>query len=303
MKPLLGLLGMDSVRRIAKTIVLVLLSTHLVGQNPQDKTNMNTVLFKITSNSTAHTSCIFGTHHAFGKAFFDSLRTANQALSTCELVIKENLNIPGQMAGDIINKRTAITPWKKFLTKDDMEFVEALFSKSPTDYTKMTPTELFVFLNRYFNQHICLGQDKRDTSLSLDDYIGLKAAEQSIAQHGLETTAEQLALIDRDVAGMPRKVHKKRLAGVVDNIRHEKANLCGETAWYKAMNIDYRLDAPCGNKLMLTDRNANWLVSINALLEANNCFIAVGLGHLMYECGLINQLRKQGYSITPVAIN
>jgi uncharacterized protein YbaP (TraB family) len=41
---------------------------------------------------------------------------------------------------------------------------------------------------------------------------------------------------------------------------------------------------------------------INNFLENRNCFIAVGLSHLMYKCGLINQLKELGYTITPIEI-
>jgi uncharacterized protein YbaP (TraB family) len=41
---------------------------------------------------------------------------------------------------------------------------------------------------------------------------------------------------------------------------------------------------------------------IKDLIEKKNCFIAVGLSHLMYECGLINQLTELGYTITPIEV-
>jgi uncharacterized protein YbaP (TraB family) len=63
-----------------------------MGSNsPQSK---GTLLFKITHPNSKHTSYLFGTHHAFGKSFFDSLTTANQALASSTMLIKENLNLP-----------------------------------------------------------------------------------------------------------------------------------------------------------------------------------------------------------------
>ena len=105
---------------------------------------------KNNSNQFNKTSYIFGTHHAFEKSFFDSLTKANQALASCDLLIKENLNIPGKMAEDIINQRTNKTEWNKYLSKKDLTFIQNLFATSPTDYSKMTPTEMHVFLSRYF---------------------------------------------------------------------------------------------------------------------------------------------------------
>ena len=267
-----------------------------------DVDSINTVLLKITSSSNNHVSYLFGTHHAFGKVFFDSLTIANQALSSSELLIKENLNIPGQMAQDIINDRVLVTRWNKYLSKDDLSYIKTLFAKSPTDYKKMTPTEMYAFLNRHFKQQVCLGKNANDTSLSLDDYIASKAVEQSKELYGLETTKEQIDLINKDVEGIPRRNHKRRLSNIIEKIRTANVNACEETNWYLQMGMDYELRAPCGNTLVLKDRNDRWIKEISNLLEKKDCFIAVGLSHLMYECGLINQLTELGYTITRIEV-
>lgn len=262
----------------------------------------NTILFKITSTHHDQVSYLFGTHHAFGKSFFDSLTLANQYLSTCNILVKENLNIPGQMAEDIINQRENAIKWKKYLNKKDLSFIKDLFANSPTDFKKMTPTEMYVFLNRHYKKKYCLTKDTNDSYLSLDDYIGNKAKKQNLKLVGLETTEDQIKIINKDVEGMPRKVHKKRLSSIIKHIKSGNSNNCEETEWYRQMDIDYQLEKPCQNTLMLTDRNLKWMDSLQKYLDSDNCFIAVGLSHLMYECGLINQLKKLGYTITPVMV-
>ncbi|WP_340063621.1 TraB/GumN family protein [Ascidiimonas aurantiaca] len=272
------------------------------NRSTTDSDSFTTVLFKITTSDHDNISYLFGTHHAFGRSFFDSLTKANQALKSCDLLIKENLNIPGKTAEDIINKRTNKTRWSKYLAEKDLTFIKNLFAGSPTDYEKMSPPEMYAFLNRHFKQQVCLNKNTSDTSLSLDDYISVKAAEQNIELYGLEMTEEQIELINEDVKGMPRRSHKRRLANIIDKIRTENSNYCEETHWYSNMQIDFKFNEPCRNSLMLTNRNHKWMSSIKEKLESNNCFIAVGLSHLMYECGLINQLKKLGYTITPIEV-
>ena len=289
-------------RVITTLLFLLLTSTSLMGQDGNDTLRSKTVLFKITNPHSNKTSYLFGTHHAFGKSFFDSLTSANQALASCDLLIKENLNIPGEMAEDIINRRTSKTNWAKYLSNEDLTFIKNLFATSPTDYNKITPTEMYVFLNRYFKQQVCLNKSASDTSLSLDDYISSRAIEQNIALYGLETTEEQIDLINKDVEGMPRKNHKRRLANIIDKISTKDSSYCEETNWYSNMDIDLKYHEPCRNSLLLTDRNNKWMGDIRDKIAANNCFIAVGLSHLMYECGLINQLKELGYTITPITV-
>jgi hypothetical protein len=38
-------------------------------------------------------------------------------------------------------------------------------------------------------------------------------------------------------------------------------------------------------------------------MQDKSCFVAVGAGHLGGENGLINLLKKQGYSVEPISIN
>ena len=68
------------------------------------------------------------------------------------------------------------------------------------------------------------------------------------------------------------------------------------------MDIDYQWQLPCRNALVLTDRNEKWRQTSPGYLETNNCFIIVGLSHLMYACGLINQLRERGFTLTPINV-
>ena len=217
-------------------------------------------------------------------------------------MIKENLNIPGETAEDIINRRTEITQWQKYLSKEQLSYIKNLFATSPTDFNKITPTEMYVFLNRHFKQQVCLNKNADDTSLSLDDYIATKAVEQNIELYGLETTEKQINLINKEVEGMPQKNHKKRLANIIEKISTKNIDDCEETNWYSQMDMDYQMNTPCRNTLMLTDRNDKWMKQIKDLIEKKNCFIAVGLSHLMYECGLINQLTELGYTITPIEV-
>ncbi|MBD8489972.1 TraB/GumN family protein [Echinicola sp. CAU 1574] len=293
---------MEIIRQVFVFLLLLFTTATVSGKSCNETLPLRTVLFKVTKSNSSKTSYLFGTHHAFGKPFFDSLTNANQVLAACDVLIKENLNIPGHMAQDIINRRIEKTKWTRLLDQEDMAFIENLFASSPTDFQKMSPTELYVFLNRYFKEQACLGKDSASTYLSLDDYIGSKAKELDMELLGLETSEDQIELINKDVEGMPRKVHKRRLSMIIEQIRSNNSQNCAETDWYDQMDIEYQLDQPCRNTLMLRDRNDKWMKTIQKSLETNNCFIAVGLSHLMYECGLIKQLQKLGYNVSPIPV-
>ncbi|UZR99866.1 TraB/GumN family protein [Chondrinema litorale] len=295
---------------ITYIILLIIYCNHLaLGFNSfippvsiLQKDSIKTILFEIKSQDTEHISYLFGTHHAFGQTFFESLNTAKQRLLKSDMLIVESLNIPGQLAEDIINQRTIETNWLKYLSNDEYQFVENIFSKSKVDLNKITPTELYVFLNRYYNENVCQAKQSGDEQLSLDDYIGKVASDNKLKLIGLETVDEQLEIIRKDVEGMPRKVHKRRLEIIVQKIKSSNNDNCSEIAWYKNMDFDFNFDQPCQNTLVLTNRNNKWLKELSNYLKTKNCFIAVGLSHLMFECGLVNQLREMGYAVTPILL-
>ena len=187
-----------------------------------------TILFKITHPESTNTSYLFGTHHAFGKVFFDSLANTTEALKSCNLVLKENLNIPGETADDIILVRSEETNWKSLLQKDDLLYLQQLFENNSA-FPKMTPAELHAFLIRRYNQTVCLQRDEEDNSSSLDDYIGCLAESWDTPLLGLESTSDQLRYINEDIAGMPTKVHKKRLHTIISLLQAQDNSSCSST--------------------------------------------------------------------------
>ncbi len=60
---------------------------------------------------------------------------------------------------------------------------------------------------------------------------------------------------------------------------------------------DYR---PEEMKVLLDDRNDNWMATLPKLMKEQATFVAVGALHLFGQKGLIQQLKEQGYTVTPV---
>jgi uncharacterized protein YbaP (TraB family) len=54
---------------------------------------------------------------------------------------------------------------------------------------------------------------------------------------------------------------------------------------------------------MVQDRTTQWMPTIVEAMRAGSAFIAVGVTHLGGEQGLVNLLRRQGFTVTPIPIN
>lgn len=260
-----------------------------------------TILFEVRKDADSPVSYLFGTHHAFGKSFFESLPKAKEKLLSSQLLITETKHTEAS-AVSIINARNEVTQWKNYLNKENLAFVQKLLGPSELDFEKVNPAELFALTNRYYTENACKTKSEQDPRGSLDDYIYSLAKENELKAMGLETPGEQLELIREDIAGMPRRIHRKRLNSLFDELKSGNTGGCAEARKYTEMCFAVEADKPCANHLMLTNRNEKWLTIIEEKLGNESCFIAVGLSHLMYQCGLINQLRKKGYSILAVPV-
>ena len=52
--------------------------------------------------------------------------------------------------------------------------------------------------------------------------------------------------------------------------------------------------------VFLDERNEKWIDRMAERMDQRSVFFAVGAGHLWGPKGLINLLREQGYTVTPV---
>lgn len=77
----------------------------------------------------------------------------------------------------------------------------------------------------------------------------------------------------------------------------------GYNGWQKSPTIpeqDRELMKQFLNDMMLTQRNHNWMSKLTKMLPEQSHTIAVGMLHLFGDDGLIQLLRKEGYTVTPM---
>jgi uncharacterized protein YbaP (TraB family) len=58
-----------------------------------------------------------------------------------------------------------------------------------------------------------------------------------------------------------------------------------------------------GMEILLDKRNINWVNQLKHILPGQNIFMAVGAGHLVGKKGLIELLKKEGYTMRPIENN
>jgi uncharacterized protein YbaP (TraB family) len=78
--------------------------------------------------------------------------------------------------------------------------------------------------------------------------------------------------------------------------------------YYKSENImeldkllkDRRFMNVEAEKIMLNNRNLDWVEKIPSIMASGSSFMAFGAAHLPGDFGIINLLRKKGYIVKPI---
>ncbi len=121
---------------------------------------------------------------------------------------------------------------------------------------------------------------------------------------GLETTKDQLDVID----SIPYQVQADMLAKSLEDVDSLRTSFKQLLAVYKNKDLDSLNtlinDDPDFGKyeaIMIDKRNAKWIPEIIKQAKLEPSFFAVGAGHLGGAKGVINMLRKKGFTVKPVA--
>ena len=192
---------------------------------------------------------------------------------------------------------------KDLYTPEEFSRLEKYFNDSLRTslktFQKMKPTMLSAFL--YPKMFPCKALSGVEQEL-------MKSAVKSKKEiKGFETIAFQAAVFD----SIPYDTQAKSLLNTIDSIDHYKVYFDTMLHVYKSQQIGEieemftrpEFGMQDGMEFLLDKRNANWVTQLKAILPKQNIFMAVGAGHLVGKKGLIELLRKEGYTLRPIDNN
>ncbi len=290
-------------KRFSAGLVVSLLALTLYGQDGNEN---NTLLWKISGNGLEKPSYLFGTIHML--CADDAVLSPNmkKAIHNCDEVyfevdmdnLFEMFGVMGKM------KMRGDTTLHDLLSPADYKKVKDYFENKGS----MLP---FSMLETY--KPIIAASTLEEGSLPCDNTVMMEQVIMEEAKQyekkirGLETMAYQASVLD----SIPYKLQAEQLVDYIDkNNKGEKDDKEMKDMFeaYKSQDLKkleklmVETDAGMAGfvDIMLYHRNRNWVNKLKTLLPQKSLLIAVGAGHLPGEKGVINLLRKEGYSVTPV---
>jgi uncharacterized protein YbaP (TraB family) len=281
---------------------------------PNAAASPHTLLWKITGKGVARPSYLFGTMHilcADNAALGDSLKAAIGSVD--EVYFEINLGDMSDMIGAIGYMR--MNDGKKLsdlLTPAEYQRVRAYFGT----HQSMVP---FGMLERFKPMLIsglieeqglgCETTDGMEMQIMKElgaqqSVLGLPQGKTKKPIRGLETAAFQASLFD----SIPYEKQAKELIDDIDSVDQNKKNTQALADLYLQQDLD-GIEALSDKDdpemkgymdLILYDRNRKWAKALDTLLPRKSLLIAVGAGHLPGGQGVIQLLRKEGFTVEPV---
>jgi uncharacterized protein YbaP (TraB family) len=121
---------------------------------------------------------------------------------------------------------------------------------------------------------------------------------------GLETIEQQLNAF----SSISYKEQATMLLKYLDSMADTKNATKELVKAYKSQNLDTIANLMLKSEpemekhmdVLLLNRNKNWIVQFKKIFAEKSIIAAVGAGHLVGESGVLNLLRKEGYTVSPV---
>lgn len=294
-------------------LVVFILSVAASSVSAQKKTTSSkpSLLWEVTGNNARDTSYLFGTFHAFKSGLVDTLPAVMSRFKRSTAVVGEMLLTDPSIMLKTAGMMRSPTPLKKLLDSNDYRYADSVF-KSITGYgigffNTVKPMAAQTQMVQSLFSKIYPTHSHPNEEI-IDIYFQNKGVADNKPVFGLETIEEQMQLLFGDIT-IERQA--EMFMQSIRELDSSKIMLTKLADCYIANDLDCLEtlgSASDGFSLeemdaLVKTRNENWLKQLPGLMKEHRLFVAVGALHLPGEHGVVNLLRKQGYTVTPVAIH
>ncbi|KEO72862.1 TraB/GumN family protein [Anditalea andensis] len=256
------------------------------------------LFYEISGNGLVAPSYLFGTIHLICEEdFYLGQQVLEKVKSSQNLVLEINLDDPNMMQVVFSNiNNPSGEKITDYLNDDQFDATQAFLKENASvDINMMKSMRPFMLLSMLYPK--ILDCETKAYELEL-----MKIAKQNeISIRGLESIEDQLAVFEN----IPLEEQYKNLYDYVLDFEKGRRDFLQLIETYRSKDIERMVEMVSESPeyknyqgILLDDRNHNWLSPMMAMMKEGNMFFAVGAGHLGGENGMVNLLRKEGYTVT-----
>ncbi|CAN5720343.1 TraB/GumN family protein [soil metagenome] len=284
-------------------ILLTFFGASCQSQPAMEKaTGNNTLLWEISGKRLKTPSYFFGTMHMLCTEDAKLSAAMQQVLDRIkELYFEVDMDDMVQMFGSLkaMNMQDG-TGLQDLLTQEEYAKVRKYFeAKSPLPFAMMEHYKPMLLSGLIEEQQLpCKSTN------GMEMVILAESNKRKLEVKGLETMAFQAGLFD----SIPYKDQAQELVKAIDSMNVQKGSVDTLLQTYRSQNLDMieeltsRDDGEEGKylDLLLYKRNRNWAAQFDTIATKGPVLFAVGAGHLPGKQGVLELLRKKGYTVTPL---
>ena len=264
--------------------------------------NNNTLLWQVSGKGLKHPSFLFGTFHLMCKEDIHFGNQLNEAVKASDEIYMElDMDDPSTLLSGML-----------YMNMKDGKKLSDLYT--PGEYKKLqtyftdslnTPIMLLQRAKPYFLVALLYPKMMNCPSpAGVEEELLQIAKEYKKEIKGLETVQFQASVFD----SIPYEWQAKELMKNIDSFAVYKKEFDEMVTLYKNQQLDSMQNmvtkSEVGSEqyedLLLNDRNKKWVKELKEIMKNESVFVAVGAGHLTGESGLINLLKKEGYTVVPL---
>lgn len=287
--------------------VLLTISSLIAYAQKQSKSTKepNTLLWEVTGNNLQKPSYLFGTMHILCSS--DAIISENLKKtigSVDEIYFELDMDNLQEMLGALQYLRMNDgVELQELLSPEEYQRVENYFKDNPFPM----PLSMMNRFKPYFISSL-IGEKMMscEKKNGMEELIMKESKAHKKEIKGLETAAFQAGLFD----SIPYAKQAKDLVAYIDSIDTYKETTLEMVDVYRKQDLQ-RMDSLIRKSdpgmeqymdLLLYDRNRKWVKDFPGLTDNGklSLLLAVGAGHLPGTDGVINLLRKQGFTVKPL---
>lgn len=286
-----------------KPIKYLLLLVFFISSNISAQ---NTFLWRIESPKSSKVSYLNGTNHTLTSTYTDNFPIIREKISSADVVVFET-NLDQNEITKYYESKPINEELKKILNEEQLQ---KLSEKYTDRAIKSSPTMVYMLLSGVFSLSEPDSTKIKSGKVMIETYLKDLAIQEQKPIIGLESVTYQLEAVDRmKPSFLVYGLMKKSIPGMVDDMDNpdkkftRKKEVEKNVEEYYEQETKYYLNNKCRGQFyqnLLVDRNNNWVEKLPEILDTKNAFISVGALHLKYKCGLVSQLMKAGYKLTPI---
>lgn len=281
------------------TMILLLVFSLVMSSAKAQNRLEKTLLWEVTGNGIMHPSYLFGTIHLMCPEKLKMPKQVEERFNEMEALFLElDMDDPNTMKLMLQGMRMKDSSTISNLLGKDYERISKLFQQHTGVPLKMMNTFKPLLLMQLLYPAIL-----ECSPVSWESAFQKMATENEMEINGLENVEDQLEVFDK----IPYKLQAETFAKFLTNTDSLKIEMEGVMKIYLDKNLDKLLEYSQKDEslkgygdLLLTNRNIKWIPIIGEQAKIRATFFAFGAGHLAGEKGVINLLRKAGFTVKPI---